>query len=150
MLLRGVKFAPPALDRADIEATKGRANRSGRSHGSAPLRGRNGNDRGRGSISYAPDPRPNPFALHVPPGYAPPSAGANYYGGAPRPYPAEWRPYQSNSQSYPQGTHNHYAEVAHQYNSQGQSNHDGRTQGQSYGYGPSPLPPPPHGRNFYR
>ncbi|MCJ1453268.1 5'-3' exoribonuclease 2 [Mycoblastus sanguinarius] len=72
MLLRGVKFASPALDHADIEATKGRANHSGRSFGSAPLRGGHGNGRGRGGqINYA-DDRPNPFAAHLNPGFAPP------------------------------------------------------------------------------
>ena len=71
MLLRGVKFAPPALDCADIEATKGRANSSGRSHGGAPLGGGRGNGRGRGGqINYSND-RPNPFAQHLNPGFAP-------------------------------------------------------------------------------
>jgi 5'-3' exoribonuclease 2 len=39
MLLRGVKFPPPALNPADIEATKGRAARSGRSNAGVPLQG---------------------------------------------------------------------------------------------------------------
>ena len=62
MLLRGVKLSEPTLDRSDIEATKGRANKSGRSHGGAPLRG-SGRGRG-GQINYA-DQRPNPFAAHL-------------------------------------------------------------------------------------
>lgn len=83
MLLRGVKFGPPALDRADIEATKGRANSSGRSHGGAPLGGGRGSGRGRGGqINYSND-RPNPFAQHLNPGFAPPP---NAFGrGAPPP-----------------------------------------------------------------
>ncbi|RDW72059.1 hypothetical protein BP5796_08093 [Coleophoma crateriformis] len=50
MLLRGVKFPSPALTQSDIEATKGRASKSGRNHGGAPLQG---NGRGRNSFNYA-------------------------------------------------------------------------------------------------
>ncbi|KAH8816297.1 putative 3' exoribonuclease [Xylogone sp. PMI_703] len=50
MLLRGIKFPTKALTRADIEATKGRAARSGRTHGGAPLQG---NGRGRNTMNYA-------------------------------------------------------------------------------------------------
>ena len=50
MLLRGVKFAAPALTRSDIEVTKGRAARSGRSHGGVPLQG---NGRARNSFNYS-------------------------------------------------------------------------------------------------
>lgn len=81
MLLRGVKFEPPTLNREDIEATKGRASHSGRSHGGAPL-GR-GRGRGRGGqISYA-DDRPNPFAAHINPSFAPPPSFGR--GGPPHP-----------------------------------------------------------------
>lgn len=68
MLLRGVKFPPPALDNADIQSVKNKANNSGRSFGGAPLR--NGGDRG-GRINYAGD-RPNPFAAHLDPNFVPP------------------------------------------------------------------------------
>ncbi|MCJ1390364.1 5'-3' exoribonuclease 2 [Xylographa bjoerkii] len=88
MLLRGVKFAPSALDRADIEATKGRANRSGRSYGGAPLRGNSGNGRGRGNFDYS-SSRPNPFAEYVNPGFAPPGIGS--YGQRPPQPPRDWR-----------------------------------------------------------
>ena len=72
MLLRGVKLPPSTLDSADIAATKGRANNSGRSFGGAPLRGGRGGGRGRGGqINYAED-RPNPFAAHINPNFAPP------------------------------------------------------------------------------
>ncbi|KAL9138281.1 MAG: hypothetical protein Q9175_000507 [Cornicularia normoerica] len=75
MLLRGFKFGPATLDRADIEATKGRANFSGRSHGGALLGSGRGNGRGRGGqINYSND-RPNPFAQHLNPGFAPPPNG---------------------------------------------------------------------------
>ncbi|EAW07457.1 5'-_3' exoribonculease Dhp1 [Aspergillus clavatus NRRL 1] len=73
MLLRGVKFGPPALDNADIQAVKHRAQHSGRSYGGAPFRG--GNRGGR--INYASD-RPNPFAAHLDPSFmqgAPGNAG---------------------------------------------------------------------------
>ena len=84
MLLRGVELPPAVLTRADIEATKGRAAHSGRSHGGAPLRG-NGRGRG-GQISYA-DDRPNPFAAHLNPGYAPHNLPGNGRGGPPPPLP---------------------------------------------------------------
>lgn len=96
MLLRGVQFGPPALDRADIEMTRSRATTSGRSFGGAPFRGGQnggyrggrgggGNGRGRGGygggqFSYAeqrPEPqrdaefRPNPFAAHINPSFFP-------------------------------------------------------------------------------
>ncbi|KAM0797988.1 exoribonuclease 2 [Usnea florida] len=83
MLLRGVKVGPATLDRADIEATKGRAMSSGRSHGGAPLGGGRGNGRGRGGhMNYSND-RPNPFAQHLKPGFAPPPNG--FGRGAPPP-----------------------------------------------------------------
>jgi 5'-3' exoribonuclease 2 len=77
MLLKGVKHEPPTLDRADIEATKGRASHSGRSFGGAPLRGGRGGSGGRGrggNINYS-DDRPNPFAQHLNPNFTPPSNG---------------------------------------------------------------------------
>ncbi|KAL4914041.1 exoribonuclease 2 [Aspergillus aurantiobrunneus] len=98
MLLRGVKFAPPTLDNADIQATKSRAQHTGRSYGGAPLRG--GHRGGGGRMNYAND-RPNPFAAHLdpkfmpggnigapmgmPPGWVPPSASGNFSRGPPPP-----------------------------------------------------------------
>lgn len=82
MLLRGVKLAPPVLDRSDIEATKGRANKSGRSFGGAPLRGGSGRGRG-GQFSYA-DQRPNPFAAHLNPAFGGvPTGSAGSHGQPP-------------------------------------------------------------------
>ena len=69
MLLRGVKFGPPALDNADIQGVKSKAQHSGRSFGGAPLRN-GGSDRG-GHINFASD-RPNPFAAHLDPTFVPP------------------------------------------------------------------------------
>lgn len=78
MLLRGVKIPPPALNWADIEATKGRANKSGRSYGGAPLRNDHYNGRGRGGrIDYA-DVRPHPYPQQVNPGFAPQAIPGNY------------------------------------------------------------------------
>ncbi|KAL8981898.1 MAG: hypothetical protein Q9205_003451 [Flavoplaca limonia] len=99
MLLRGVKPAPPTLNGEDIEATKRAAAHSGRSFGGAPLRG---NGRGRGSsrgnggggsqINYG-DNRPNPFATHVKPGYAPPPPPHLQGGRGPPPMPPHgWVP----------------------------------------------------------
>ncbi|KAL4984618.1 exoribonuclease 2 [Aspergillus falconensis] len=88
MLLRGVKFGPPALDNADIQATKSRAQHTGRSYGGAPFRGGRG-----GRMNYAGDrqshsnDRPNPFAAHLDPKFMP---GAN--PGAPMGMPSGWVP----------------------------------------------------------
>lgn len=73
MLLRGVKMPAPVLDAADLDGTRNRAGRSGRSFGGVPLReDRNGNgynnhhgNRG-GSINYS-----NPFAAHLNPNFNP-------------------------------------------------------------------------------
>ncbi|KAI4278058.1 MAG: hypothetical protein LQ337_001281 [Flavoplaca oasis] len=99
MLLRGVKPAPPTLNGEDIEATKQAAAHSGRSFGGAPLRG-NGRGRGGGrgnggggsQINYG-DNRPNPFAAHVKPGYAPPPPPHFQGGRGPPPMPPQgWVP----------------------------------------------------------
>ncbi|KAI1004139.1 5'-3' exoribonuclease 2 [Podosphaera aphanis] len=49
MLLRGVKLPTPTLTHSDIENTKGKAARSGRNHGGAPLAG---DGRGRNQFNY--------------------------------------------------------------------------------------------------
>lgn len=91
MLLRGVQFPPAALNRADIEATKGRASHSGRSHGGAPLRSSYGSGRGRGSIGYA-DTRPNPFAAHINPHSAPMDISGQSHKDYAPPTLGIWRP----------------------------------------------------------
>lgn len=70
MLLTGVKFGMPALSRADIDATKAKANHSGRSYGGTPLRG-SGRGRGRGGINYGAS-RPNVPTAFYNTGEAPP------------------------------------------------------------------------------
>lgn len=81
MILRGVRFPPPTLTPEDKAATAGRAQRSGRSHGGAPLRSnsnRGGRGGGRGGgINYggppsaSADTRPNPFGAHINPAFFP-------------------------------------------------------------------------------
>lgn len=123
MLLRGVKLSEPALDRSDIEATKGRANRSGRSHGGAPLRGGGGRGRG-GHINYA-DHRPNPFAAHL---NGPPPNGFSGNRGP--------DPYVDNS--YGRGP-------PPSYHGFGQPPPHGRYNGaQADGHHRGPPPPPPY------
>ncbi|KAI9780412.1 MAG: 5'-3' exoribonuclease 2 [Candelina submexicana] len=101
MLLRGVSFAPPALSQGDIDETKSRAGRTGRSHGGVPFRGGRGNGRGngrgRGHINYGGDSRVNPFAAHLDSGYAshgtptahwgPPPGLSGSFNGTPPPPP---------------------------------------------------------------
>ncbi|KKK24646.1 hypothetical protein ARAM_004694 [Aspergillus rambellii] len=110
MLLRGVKFAPPALDNADIQATKHRSQNSGRSFGGAPFR----NNRG-GRINYASNDRPNPFAAHLDPKFVPagnagppmgapsgwiPPSGSNNFSRGPPPPPRGGMSHSYNSQQY--------------------------------------------------
>ena len=111
MLLRGVKLDPPSLDRSDIEATRGRARNSGRSFGGAPLQrgggyNRNGGGGGRGGrIDYAPEPRPNPFAGLIQPGFVPPlhmgNAPEAWRGPPPQAYPPPHNGYGPPSQPPP-------------------------------------------------
>lgn len=142
MLLRGVQPAPPALDRQDIESTKAKAAHSGRSFGGAPLRG-NGNGRGRGGshLNYSNgDNRPNPFAAHVNPGFAPPPP-PNFQGrGGP---PQGWVPPPPH---YFSGQYNGYVPPQQGYNGpppplphQANGYH-----GNNQGYGP----PPPQDRRY--
>lgn len=117
MLLRGVTFAAPALTQSEIEETKGKAARSGRSHGGVPLRG---NGRGRNSFNYAssnqyhgshnnqqsrgpPPPNyQNPFPA-PPPGWTPPQPGMAGFARGPPPPPPGYASYgqQSNNYSHP-------------------------------------------------
>ncbi|KAK2738338.1 5'-3' exoribonuclease 2 [Myotisia sp. PD_48] len=76
MILRGVKFNDPVLDKTDLEITRNKAQRSGRSYGGAPFHSNSG--RGRGGKPYHnndrsnPNHRPNPFAAHIAPDFVPP------------------------------------------------------------------------------
>ncbi|KAE8333477.1 exoribonuclease 2 [Aspergillus sergii] len=132
MLLRGVKFPPPALDNADIQATRSKAQHSGRSFGGAPFRGGHGNRGGR--INYASD-RPNPFAAHLDPNFMPPSnAGAQGM-------PSGWAPPVPGSANFsrgppppPRGNHrNHYGsghaqQQGYQQTNYGRNDYYGRGQ----------------------
>ena len=138
MLLAGIKFALPALDRADIEATKARANRSGRSYGGVPLRGDQGNGRSRGGQTQFADPRPNPFAAHVNPGFLPQVVPGNYRGGPPPP-PAGWGPPPPGSEDFRRGPPpppSSYGGLPHGY----------PPLPQNFNYG---RPPPPSPQGYY-
>ncbi|KAJ5975647.1 5'-3' exoribonuclease 2 [Penicillium waksmanii] len=116
MLLRGVKFATPMLNSADVRAVKGRAQNSGRSFGGAPFRGGGrggrmdyGSDRGGNQGGPG---RPNPFAAHLDPrfipgqqnnmapGWVPPGQGGGDYSRGP---PGPPRGGMSNQYGYNQG-----------------------------------------------
>ncbi|KAJ5291215.1 5'-3' exoribonuclease 2 [Penicillium angulare] len=122
MLLRGVKFSTPMLNSADIRATQGRAQHSGRSFGGAPLNGR-----GRGGHMDYNSGRPNPFAAHLdprfinmpqggsqggpqggPPGWVPPHAGGGDYSRGPPPPPRGGGSHQYPPRDYEGGHQGQY------------------------------------------
>lgn len=83
MLLRGVKFNPPVLNSMDIEVTRSKAQRSGRSFGGVPFG--NGKGRARNQISYTPERSNNPFAAHINPGFVNSMSRADSYFPSPTP-----------------------------------------------------------------
>lgn len=146
MLLRGVKFATPMLNSADVRAVKGRAQNSGRSYGGAPF---NGRGRG-GQMNYSSD-RPNPFAAHLDPrfvnappggmppmpsGWVPPAPGADYSRGPPGPPRggmSHQHPSHHGSGQY-SGQQGYYAGNQGYQGYQGQQRHQGyQAQQGSYG-----------------
>ena len=145
MLLRGVKFEPPTLTREDIEATKGRASHSGRSHGGAPL----GRGRGRGNqMNYGGD-RPNPFAAHVNPNFPPPPSFGR--GGPPPPPGGQYNGYPPPPPRYngpPPGAQNGYYSGPPS-NQQHYGNYPGPQQPPSGGYYRPQGNPPAQGNNNY-
>lgn len=158
MLLRGVQPAPPALNREDIEATKGRAAHSGRSFGGVPFRGNNGGGRGRGGgqINYA-NNRENPFVAHINPGYAPPLPPHLQGGRGPPPIPPPMPGWAPPPQANYGGQYNGYAPMPppqQNYNGYGpppppNEHHGGPPSANGYyagnqGYGP----PPPQDRQY--
>jgi 5'-3' exoribonuclease 2 len=99
MLLRGVELGKPVLNQSDIEMTKSRAARSGRSHGGVPL---SGDGRGRNSVNYSSGnknhypPRNNPYQPQnnynnpfpiPPPNWQPPPPGVGAFARGPPPPP---------------------------------------------------------------
>lgn len=101
MLLRGVKFPPPALNQSDIEATRGRASKTGRSYGGVPLKG---DGRGRNSFSFTSSDQHTSALGHQhsygsqngyngsnypipPPGWQPPPPGMSGFARGPPPPP---------------------------------------------------------------
>lgn len=146
MLLRGVKFATPMLNSADVRAVKGRAQNSGRSFGGAPFRGGGrggrmdyGSDRGGNQGGPG---RPNPFAAHLDPrfmpgqqtntapGWVPPGQGGGDYSRGP---PGPPRGSMSNQYGYNQGhqqgyQQDHYGH-GHGGHRGGYGSHDNRGRG---------------------
>ncbi|CAG8972536.1 hypothetical protein HYALB_00001228 [Hymenoscyphus albidus] len=128
MLLRGVVFKAPALNQGDIDATKGRAAKSGRSHGGVPLDGR-----GRNSMNYG-SGQSNQYRGN---GGGNGVGNGGGYGG------------QNNRQSYGSQNNNHNS-----YNGGGgYNNHPPAAfppgwQPPPPGFGSAPPPPPP-GYNSY-
>ncbi|KAL4869840.1 hypothetical protein BDV12DRAFT_167149 [Aspergillus spectabilis] len=149
MLLRGVKFNPPALDNADIQATKSRAQHSGRSYGGAPFRGGRGGRMNYGSDRNHGSDRPNPFAAHldpkfmpggntggptgVPSGWVPPSSGSGNFSRGPPPPP---RGGSYGNQQY--GSYSgHGQQRNHQQSNYGQGDYYGRGPPAQYNNGPA-------------
>ncbi|KAI9736649.1 MAG: 5'-3' exoribonuclease 2 [Cirrosporium novae-zelandiae] len=133
MILRGVKFPPPMLDRSDIEATKSRASRSGRAYGGVPLRNNYNGGRGNGSINYVANNRSNPFAGHLDPSFAPQypyGNGGNGYRGPPPSQQGGWGASQrSNQYSQPPPPGN---EFSYGYPQQPQQGYLGPNGGSNY------------------
>lgn len=136
MLLRGVRFAPPALDQGDISAVRNKSRFNGR----GGFRPNNGGGRG-GNQYNAPRPgmndRPNPFAAHLDPSFVPPpqggAGGAGYSRGPPPPPRGGSYGYQNQGQGYNQSGY------------YGQDNNYQRSQNQ-YGY---PAPPAAYNQQGY-
>ena len=150
MLLRGVKLAAPTLDPADVEATKGRAGRSGRSHGGLSSKANFGSYQSQSSISYAPDTRPNPFATHIPPGYSLPYPLGGYRSGHHGSYVPGSRSSQPCPPAYHQGTSEQNGGGSRNHNPQVQFNQNKRTYNSPYEYTPDVILPPGTGRHMNR
>ncbi|KAA8914561.1 exoribonuclease 2 [Sphaerosporella brunnea] len=104
MLLRGLRLDPPTLTQADIDTTRHKANKGGRTYGGAPFHrggGRGGrndfrSDRGPPPPRHNQHPQQPQQPQHViPPPFAPP--GQSAYGGwggwggvPPPPPPGQW------------------------------------------------------------
>ena len=144
MLLRGVKFPPPALNQGDIEKTKGKAAVSGRNHGGVPLRG---DGRGRNSFNYSSQNQYSSAPSHQqsygsqngysnnnsystpPTGWQPPPPGVGGFArGPPPPPPSAYGSYGRGQPPPP------YQQLSSNYGSQS-------------GYGPPGGPPGHSGAN---
>ena len=102
MLLRGVKFGAAALDRTDIQSTKGRASQSGRSYSGGSMKANLGSSRGRG-IAHNGESRPNPFAPHIDLSSVSPAAFARLQSYHPPPAAGAQMSSSFNSESFRQG-----------------------------------------------
>ena len=132
MLLRGIKWPTPALDRSDIEATKTRASHSGRARGGSFR----GSGYGRGAYSHS-DSRPNPFAAYVDQGPALSGTVGPSYGSYNSPAPENWIPSPAGFQEPQRGPPP----------PEGQSY---APPGRNFRYAlPNPPPPPMKGYDYY-
>jgi 5'-3' exoribonuclease 2 len=164
MLLRGIKLPAKALDQSDIEGTRSRAARSGRSHGGVPLYG-NGGSRGRDSFNYSgsnsfsrpqnygqqsygghSDYNNHNYAPAQPSSWQPPPPGVpGFARGPPPPPPSSYgaQPYAHSRQAQPQPP---------TYSTQNQPpmpqfGYDAAYDHRNYGDGrPNYGPPPGYGR----
>ena len=114
MLLRGVVFPKKTLDPEDIAATKGKAARSGRSHGGVPL---NGDGRARSSFDYSSSSQPSERSygsqngyksynnnVIPPPGWQPPPPGTGGFArGPPPPLPGSYASFGHGQPQAPPG-----------------------------------------------
>ena len=132
MLLRGIKWPAPALDRSDIEATKARASHSGRARGGSFR----GSGRGRGAHNNS-DSRPNPFAAYVNQGPALSGTVGPSYRGHNSPALGNWAPTPAGFQELQRGP-------------QPPGNQGYAPSGRHYGYAPPNPPPPPMKGYDYR
>lgn len=125
MLLNGVRFAPAALDKEDIDNTRHRAQNSGRSHGGVPFgnghrggrgdrnggRGGRGRGNGNGNFNYGP-PSSNSHHSFDPRNFPPPASfGAPPPGvrGPPVPVPPQFS-YGQPPQGPPHYPNQHYGQ----------------------------------------
>ncbi|KAH8601378.1 exoribonuclease 2 [Bisporella sp. PMI_857] len=128
MLIKGVKLPPPALNPADIDATKGRAARSGRSHGGVPLQG---DGRARNSFSYSPADhfrsapnhqpsyvshnsyRNNSYQYSAPAWQPPPPGTGGFARGLPPPPPPNYNNYGQGSPGYQRGPPSYHSQAGY-------------------------------------
>ncbi|OKL64303.1 5'-3' exoribonuclease 2 [Talaromyces atroroseus] len=151
MLLRGVRFSPPALDQGDINTVKSRWRYGMRpfSGGSRPGRGGGQYNQQQGAGAGRPNmnDRQNPFAAHLDPSFVPPPQVGGARGWAPPPVGGAG--YSYGPPPPPRGGNYEYPPPSQGYNSAGYYGQgNGYFQGQNqYGY---PAQPTQYGQqNFH-
>jgi len=150
MLLPGIKFPEPVLDFHDVQATREKANKSGRKHGGVQL-SQNG-DRSDGQrINYGvrnghQNGGHNGYA-GPPPGMPPPPPGVRFPGQGG--YPAPYQPPPPGAGHYQQNGYGQYGAQQQMYGGQPQGGYGYQGQGGyggQQGYG---QPPPQQQWNGY-